>query len=195
MTCSPPCLTCAYGPNNCTSCDTQSANAYLFENKCLSTCPPTYYDDVSTHTCLNCTSPCYTCTDGSTSSCISCIPLHYLINSTCLVQCPSTYYPSLYTCLPCVSLCVTCLSELQCTSCVTGKYLYGYSCVGACNPGMTVSVINNISTCILCDSSCRTCITPSYCTSCYTSTYLYNGTCIPSCPSTTYYYLNSSSSV
>ncbi len=58
VVCSSLCATCSLTTTNCTSCDYTSLNPYFSNNRCLSTCPSTYYNDNMTFTCVKCVSPC-----------------------------------------------------------------------------------------------------------------------------------------
>lgn len=85
-TCVPPCLWC-YDSANCTKC---MNNTWLMGNSCLTTCPPTYYND-STGVCLPCTTPCGNCT--TLSNCSSCI-VGFFTSFSCVnaSSCPPATY-------------------------------------------------------------------------------------------------------
>lgn len=86
-----------------------------------------------------CTSPCQRCTTSKTA-CASCLPIAnttfiYLFasNSSCLSVCPATYYPDTANiCRACVSPCAECLDSANCTSCVSGNWLYLKTCATTC---------------------------------------------------------------
>jgi hypothetical protein len=42
--CQSPCLTCALSITNCTSCDTSSVDPFFHNNRCIQTCPSTFYN-------------------------------------------------------------------------------------------------------------------------------------------------------
>lgn len=106
-----------------------------------------------------------------------------ILGNTCFATCPDTYYPRIFECVPCVGSCLTCYSELECKSCLPGKFLYYRTCVDACSPGMTVI---NGNECLVCDAQCKTCSSATFCTSCFPTNYLYNGSCYTICPNGTY---------
>jgi proprotein convertase subtilisin/kexin type 5 len=70
------CLTCTgVLQNQCTSCQYGS---FLSSNRCISSCPTTFYGSEMLRACIACNSPCATC-DGSTANhCISCLTGFYL---------------------------------------------------------------------------------------------------------------------
>ena len=182
--CLSPCLTCSSLRTNCTSCDSSSANPYLYSAMCNTGCQFGYYPDVSM-TCKSCTSPCASCTNASTNACITCINGYYQLNTTCYATCPNSFYPNATICSSCLSPCQTCSDKSTCLSCISNYYLFGSNCIDACPNG---TAIINGTICQYCSSSCKTCQSSnsSSCTSCYTTTYLNGNTCISSCPGTTF---------
>lgn len=103
--CSTMCGTCSITQTNCTSCDISSLNPYFYNNRCLSSCPSTFYNENSTFSCLKCLSPCETCLNSSIHSCQSCLSPFIYYNFDCLSNCPAGYYQSGYNCVQCVSPC------------------------------------------------------------------------------------------
>lgn len=89
--CLDPCQTCSTLRTNCTSCNTNSSYPYLYSASCNSNCLFGYFPD-SSYQCTACTSPCASCTDSSTSGCLSCLSGYYRLNSTCFSVCPSAYF-------------------------------------------------------------------------------------------------------
>jgi len=55
--------------DDCTKCDTTS---FLLNNKCLSTCPTSYYNKVTDNTCDECDVTCMTCTGPLNTQCLTC---------------------------------------------------------------------------------------------------------------------------
>lgn len=86
-------------------------------------------------------------------------------------------------CTACVSPCLTCTSDLDCLTCIQGRYLLGKECLVSCPANIMVA--NDVSrTCVSCDTNCLTCETFSYqCTSCNNTIGLYlDGTsCVTEC--------------
>ena len=182
--CSSPCLTCSGLRTNCTSCYSNSTNPYLYGSTCNSGCLFGYYPDAS-FTCRICTSPCSSCTNASTSACLTCLSGYLQLNNTCYLVCPSGYYANATICTICVSNCQTCSSSSTCLSCVTNFYLYGSNCLSSCPNG---AALINGTTCEYCNSTCKTCLTSNTtaCTSCNPTTYLNSNLCISTCPNGTY---------
>ena len=101
-----------------------------------------------------------------------------MYNGNCLDSCPiNTTVPSGSICTTCQSPCQTCsLSQYNCTSCVSGKYLYYYSCVSVCPSGYKIQD----KECVACENpgclnSTTNGTTPNN-TSNYTKVYAENGT-------------------
>ena len=153
--CSSPCNTCS-DSSHCTTC---ISNYYLQPNgyQCSSTCPTGHYPNTTTLACSGCTNPCTSCTGPAYTQCTA--------------GCPSG--------------CATCTysSTITCTSCFSGYYLSGVSCVNPCPSGTYGESSNN--TCVNCSSGCMNC-TASGCSACQNSMYLYNNTCYLSCPPYTF---------
>lgn len=103
--CSSLCLTCSQNQYNCTTCNTASANKYLFNNNCLASCANGYYPNDNLMTCSLCTPPCQTCTSGSVTSCLSCQTNYYLHGSSCLLGCPAETFQNGSKCSSCQTPC------------------------------------------------------------------------------------------
>ena len=120
--CTVPCLSCSGLRTNCTACNTSSNYPYLFGGTCNSACLLSDYGDAG-YQCQPCLSPCGSCSNGSVSSCLSCISGYYQLGSSCFAICPSSYYPSVTICSSCLVPCATCSSASVCLSCTAGWYL------------------------------------------------------------------------
>jgi hypothetical protein len=113
-------------------------------------------------------------------------PLNFTAKQ-CVLSCPAGYYAlqlsTAYRCLPCVGLCLTCLSATQCLSCQPGFLLYdiSFECLAACPP--THYGLN--AQCALCPAPCATCRDASTCLSC-SAGYFSNGSCTTACPQGNY---------
>lgn len=136
--CSSLCKTCSVTYINCTSCHSNSTNPYLHNNNCISVCPNGFYADNSSYSCEKCVSPCEFCANSSVRSCLTCITGNYLFGNECLPTCPANFYNSSGSCLPCVSPCFTCTTELSCLSCTNSTYLYQNQCLTQCPASMAV---------------------------------------------------------
>lgn len=134
--------------------------------------------------CVNCISPCYTCT--TSAICLTCVSGTYLFNNTCSTTCPTGYYvanPTTNNCDACSTSCVTCsILITNCTSCVSPLLIYQNQCRTTCPSPL----VPQNGTCGACDLSCLTCSNqPLNCTSCNTASlipYLYNNHCQSTCP-------------
>lgn len=144
------CLECS-STSTCTKCVNPSY--YISGYTCVLSCPASYYIRTATKTCLlqcvsgtyanniellclECQSPCLTC--SSNTSCLTCMNSTYLYQQSCLSTCPDGYFANTMrrTCDSCVSPCLTCLSNLQCLTCIYGFYdKTTSSCVLKCGAG------------------------------------------------------------
>jgi proprotein convertase subtilisin/kexin type 5 len=188
--CDANCLTCQGSPTFCLSCSNSSGFPYLLSNKCYNTCPNTYYNNNNFYLCMPCISPCETCLNYSSTSCITCLSSFTLLGTNCESTCPTTYYKNGAICSQCVPPCLTCSTLSFCFTCIS-NYTYfssNYSCLSQCPQGYVI--VNQ--TCMICSSNCLTCISVTYCSSCHNSSYLLNGYCYNPCP--TGYYSDSNSS-
>lgn len=150
--------------------------------------------------CVQCTSPCKTCTDTGTTNCLSCVDEHYLSNTDCLScktgckicdetdknicsDCIPGYYlytdesTGISTCNPCISPCLTCMSETFCYTCGYGESLRIQPPSCLCKDGYST----NLAECVECSHPCRTCsdIGTDKCLSCADEFYLSGTECLP----------------
>jgi len=98
--CDPTCLSCDISPLVCTTCNTTSAQPYLFNNQCVPKCKTGYYQNPETYTCDQCQAPCLSCALG-TNNCPSCQSGNYLVRGTCRPECPADYFignPTTWNC-------------------------------------------------------------------------------------------------
>lgn len=194
--CDSTCKTCSTETTYCTSCySPQILNSY---NNCQDppACPTGQYSD-SSGICQPCNSNCTSCTTTSTK-CTSCTTSYFVSSSICkpcntncqncigtstsCSSCNEEYYlNSDKKCASCLSPCKTCNNIEGCSSCKTGLYLVGTTCLEcdsncencegssenciSCSDGMYLDG----SACFECDLACKTCDgTPEFCTSCST---------------------------
>ena len=108
--CISPCNTCKTTPTECTSCIASSTTPFLQGQACTSQCQSGYYGDSILGQCVECTSPCKTCT--SKSNCLSCINTpsqnYYFLSNNCLTACLVGYYAEGFVCKQCSSGCLKC---------------------------------------------------------------------------------------
>lgn len=166
--CDSNCKTCKNDPFTCTSCDTASALAYLYQSKCLSVCPDLYYENLGEGVCSLCSSVsglnCSNCSTAST--CLSCNTGYVLHQSSCLNYVPTGFVNISGVAVACQGDCATCsLSTTNCTSC-TANNLLSNQCLATCPTGYVA--ISKI--CEPCSSPCKTCaVATDSCTSCLTN--------------------------
>ena len=126
----------------CLSCITDYG--YL-NHDCYQPCPDGYYYTNSNANCTQCNLTCILCTDQLT--CLSCTlngtNMAYLLGVLCYATCPTGYYGDTNfnigpnTCQLCdTTACATCTGNPSpCQSCITGMYLYNFTCVSTCPSG------------------------------------------------------------
>lgn len=178
---------------NCTTC---ISGYYYYPQlfRCYLPCPPDITipsTQNSTLICLECTSPCRTC-QNTTTTCLTCIQNYYLENTACTTQCSTGKYPYNGICQQCVSPCVSCRSQTVCLSCIVERYLYQGGCVSVC-PVHVAVVINRV--CTACETGCVNCSTSvtvenSTCYFCSNPYALYKDHCYLTCPNSLILYLN-----
>lgn len=195
LNCSLPCKTCSTSPTSCLTCYTNTVvtpNIYHnnITNQCVESCSAGLYIDTVDMKCAACSSICETCV-GVATNCLSCVAgstYQYFnktgTNATCLKNCDTGMYPDgNNTCVVCVPLCVACINQTACLSCVTGRFLHQNSCLVSCPENTTVAN-SSTSVCDACSTNCLTCSgSIATCTSCPTTTVLHNNACLASCPS------------
>lgn len=138
--CSSSCGSCSGTTTNCSTC----INGYLLNGQCLTTCPngTSKYDDIKQ--CVNCKQGCSSCSPNNVSNCLVCNAGLNLHNGNCVTFCPVGTFPSdgvcrsncgwgFYRlnsqCYQCQSPCRTCISQVACTRCVSGYFLFNQTCV------------------------------------------------------------------
>ncbi|EAR88128.2 zinc finger lsd1 subclass family protein (macronuclear) [Tetrahymena thermophila SB210] len=180
--CDSSCASCS-GPskNECLSC---SGSLYFDGNtkQCVSTCPDSYFADLSSNTCKQCDPSCKTCNGSLSTNCESCtLPLYYnSINKKCVANCDQNQYKDSTTvqCLDCDSSCQSCSGpqNTQCLSCSQSLYLDQNMCKSNCQDGYYQNTQNN--TCSKCDASCSTCSgsSPTNCLKCALPRYFQQAT-------------------
>ena len=158
--CSQGCASCS-GPNICMIC---LAGQLSYNGFCYNNCPAGSVASNSS-TCIDCNTPCKTCTEhpSKCTTCQSCCG--NLFNYKCLDTCPVGTYAINGTCQYCAFNCKSCLgSNTTCTACPSGKILFnghcydkcpyvmiGGVCTFNCAKGLYKTAINQ---CEKCDSQC-----------------------------------------
>ncbi len=89
-------------------------------------------------------------------------------------------YNSSNVCLSCPSVCTSCISSINCTSCQSDLLLYNSYCIQSC-PDTYAVIINGI--CTKCsDTYCHKCYDNDVCFNCVADYSLLNGACLSRCP-------------
>ena len=178
------CKTCLNSGDNCVSCNNG-------------------YDLLPEKVCIECKSPCKTC--SSINTCSSCIDNYFFLSSKCYhcnVDCKTTidnckcdtcndgYYIKNYQCLKCDSNCKTCEgTDKKCLSCNDGYYLDSWNscskCIEPCKTCLSADIcfscLNNYfllsGNCYQCNFDCKTSYNNCKCISCNIGYYFYNYQC------------------
>lgn len=182
------CYRCTQGTSrDCTACVAGVAFFYAPNGTCLLSCPPGWWNDVSTNKCQKCyqytpsdpnKQTCATCSGGAPDNCLSCVsPASLdLVTNTCIDTC-SSGYKSGSVCVPCYQAanpatdinksCQTCSgsASTNCNACFSGNYYYSgnSSCLGSCPNGFYAD--STTGTCLPCytapsgTATNRTCVT------------------------------------
>lgn len=100
--CSSLCASC-YSSTKCLTC---MSNAFMYENRCIISCPAAYasVSTFSSTTCKQCPINCATCSYSSTDqsiNCTTCAANYYLVNAQCYSSCPISTYISNTNCISC----------------------------------------------------------------------------------------------
>lgn len=117
--CSTGCLTCTNTSLVCLSCgfSPQGYNLYLYENKCLMSCPKGYWGNSTANKCDACQVGCISCFGSGLAACDLCgndsstIYYKWIGDTVCNTTCPDGQFISSSKpnfCQPCSSICVTC---------------------------------------------------------------------------------------
>ncbi|CAD8198393.1 unnamed protein product [Paramecium octaurelia] len=141
LACTKPCLNCNNNSTDCTTC--------MNVNQILPTCEcqQSYFMDVTTYSCQQCSYPCLKCTAQNT--CQSCKEGYFLINSTCQI---------------CQLPCKTCeLKSTKCLSCAYENLMVDSQSQCVCVNGYTQVE----GDCQQCQMPCVNCYgSADYCISC-----------------------------
>lgn len=152
--CTPPCATCTSD----TVCVTCVALYNLDGTSCVSTCSGNKIPidgvcrscDPACLVCHTTTSNCSSCNAGylytdELKRCSSSCPAGYIkfsSNNSCIPVCPSPYYNLSGVCTLCPADCLSCVSSNNCTSCITGLFLYNGLCYSSCPPAFPYYINN-----------------------------------------------------
>ena len=177
------CFTNCFSCSSTTRCNICKSGYYLLAvqganaNECVTSCPPGYYNNITTLSCSSCSNNCETCT--SSNVCTDCTNNYYLYatnsSTTCVSNCPTNYFnPTILdgsgSCGRCASYCYSCSDAQTCTECISSSYVI---INGMCTP-------SNCVHCLVCNYSSNACAT------CVTGYYLFNSACLATCPDSYY---------
>ena len=159
------CLRCAIDLEECYECE---RGLYLYNHKCISTCPYGYYANDKLKQCVPCDDTCEHCT---ATSCELCKRNYYKHEGVCLSSCPDGFYEDCdetkRQCVTCDSACRTCYagSNAACIECNEGYFMNNGMCVTSlsCEHGTYF----NGTTCRSCDVAyCAMCTSHGTCDVC-----------------------------
>lgn len=194
-----PCSTCT-DSLSCLSCEIGFLN--LLTYRC-DFCPSSQYADTIKKQCVPCSgtlSNCDTCVNSTW--CTTCSNGSYIYAGKCISAADCSRISGYYlnsqqaACLQCIAPCDSCVSQVACSSCLTGFLVASnQTCSHRCPQYFFAD--SNSKSCQLCNSTvCRTCAnTANTCLDCYSMTdpvkpanntfnILFNRSCInsTSCP-------------
>ncbi|CAD8198174.1 unnamed protein product [Paramecium octaurelia] len=114
--------------------------------------------------CDQCVHPCATC-QNSVTECYSCASTYQYDSTAHTCTCLTNQYETIglpKTCQNCSSPCLTCSSNVNCISCISGlnRHISGSSCI--CDDGY----YDNAGVCTLCSLPCTKCTSSTVCTEC-----------------------------
>ena len=199
--CDATCTTCS-GPGaaECLSCAVE-AYPFLHGATCAASCPDTgYYVAMSgaqgaQGTCAACAASCLSCSGPASTECLSCPSsgTPYFDDGACVASCPNGKFldgaASPAACAACDATCHTCsgAGNASCLSCTAGVAFSSGACVSSCATG----TYDSGGSCVGCDAACLTCdLSAANCTSCSASTYhqtnLASSSCVAQCANGTY---------
>ncbi|KAL4470308.1 hypothetical protein ABPG74_011919 [Tetrahymena malaccensis] len=195
VNCDSNCLTCQGLGSQLSSCTSCSPPLILYNQKCVSSCPPQMFYDSVSKTCQQCNPSCLQC-QGTSTACTSCNPPlvaqngtcvcgngQYMRNGICYDSCPPGTFRNndKMTCDTCDVSCLNCRSSGSgsCINCAAG---YQLNALGLCILVCPINQYADLSKCLPCPPICASCTNPLSCTSCTPPLLFFNSQCIPSCP-------------
>ena len=205
QSCSPSCLTCVGGAENCSSCSPTAVLKYLYSSSCVQKCPNGFVQNPANRVCEACSEACATC-EGQPGTCSDCSAEYDKIvgsNSVqCLKKCQKGFFRNSGSlqCVQCTENCFECTSTTVCKACNPGFQLGlpGTPNAGKCilidcpekeyrpaSPGQT-------EPCKACPQGCLTCTGPKNCQKCEGGYKMSKSTnlCEKQCPVTTVLSIN-----
>ena len=176
------CKTCSStNPNICLTCP-EGELLITYENglnECVTSCPPTYYQNNEKGTCDKCDFPCKECVENS-NYCLNCESPYKFIENTCVSNCPEHTTEREGICYNCVDEhCLACDSyELsKCNSCDEETVIFNGECLKECPEHYYLKTTENgVKTCGKCEENCDKCSDSVNCEKCMNNYYFAEGT-------------------
>jgi len=138
--CNENCLTCTITSTNCIICKN---DLFLWQNTCVTTCPPSTFLEISGISCGTCELTCSLC-EGTSSNCSGCQNGYYLDNiaNICATNCPLGFYPDIENliCEACGDYCLQCQNSSSCENCIQGYYVNVFQFCELIKPEISISV-------------------------------------------------------
>lgn len=148
---------------------------------CVEICPPRFFADTVSKSCISCFTDCDRCTSGNT--CLQCKSGLFLqsgpigADSVCLPECPARQFRGTTgRCEPCLEGCRSCSKPNVCDICDSGRFL-GFGPFGDnsqcginCPPSFFPDLQQNI--CRKCPLQCKACDSIDKCTACTPNLFL-----------------------
>ncbi|KAL4496784.1 hypothetical protein ABPG73_011750, partial [Tetrahymena malaccensis] len=186
----------------------------IYNNQCLTSCPPgTITDPLNSTTCTLCSNVYTNCSQCNSSQCTQCLQGYFELNGNCGLNCPSGMFkdsqtnqcvnscsqPGYYadatsqSCQQCdLNQCAQCVdNSSKCTKCNNQYYLYQQTnqCYQTC-PAQTY--LDSLSQqCLQCSQpECLLCDSATKCTQCSNFLNTDDNQCYSSCPSGKFIYQN-----
>ena len=160
--CPSTCISCI----NLTKCSKCVSGLFLYESRCIRSCPKGFFAEKSTDACKPCDDGCKECVDSPTS-CTKCDPSRILYKNQCITKCPSGTFLSkeFNRCMPCDISCLTCVGSgrSHCTTCKPNLVLFQAQCRTGCPARYYYN--SNKKNCQPCDQYCHRCSSGMFCVS------------------------------
>ncbi|CAG9319790.1 unnamed protein product [Blepharisma stoltei] len=182
--CKSPCSTCFESADFCLSCIDSTMDYDSTYGTCL--CQVSKY--LESEKCIDCVSPCETC--SSSDFCLSCADsamVYDEISGVC--ACPDKKYFNYSTksCEDCEGICEKCLNSTFCLTCKDSTMTYN-STTGTCSCPSNYYFNKDSLSCQSCHETCEDCLDSTSCTSCIDSAMKYdNNTKLCTCGETQYF--------
>ena len=159
----------------------ECSKGFLYDNKCIDSCPDGYYPDNENNVCVPCQGGCEKCRDSKI--CYECKPGLYLdeFDFTCKDKCPIGQVGITGKCKNCddYNNCIQCSSDniKNCLTCNPAFYNYNGKCVDECPSGTFAKGM----ICESCEANCKKCLDETICIDCNNDKVEFNNDCLDNC--------------